>query len=333
MATREQSVRNFIFCMDEVINSNYILASKKISVLLRTIASSKLLYELFDYCSRDFDYPSVRARAIVEGETAGHGTFTMPVGGKNVIAFVLHLLYEIDAENADLTRLLTYCFYDGSFNDSYKRFAREVLIPFKEQTVTAASCMLGSDVLSSAPPQPRAEGPAAKPKRPQAAPAPSAVRSVSETEPLPPRKPEATREALGGELKNKNGARREARAHNFQGGKPKKRDDSGIVQLEMPLADFDGEPKPSLTGEQIEKIRSLLIESKSLILQYKMETAQKSELMELYDEFMSALTTGEPERVKLAFLGYKYTTLYHRKLDASVGKIQQILIDSGIIND
>ena len=66
-------------------------------------------------------------------------------------------------------------------------------------------------------------------------------------------------------------------------------------------------------------------------MQYKIEPELKADLMALYDNFDQALFESDPDRIKVAFLGYKYSTLYHRKLDVSVNKIEDILKSCGVL--
>ena len=59
----------------------------------------------------------------------------------------------------------------------------------------------------------------------------------------------------------------------------------------------------------------------------------KAELLALYENFLSSLYGTSADKIKLAFLGYKYSTLYHRKLDVSVGEIEIILKRCGILDE
>ena len=68
-----------------------------------------------------------------------------------------------------------------------------------------------------------------------------------------------------------------------------------------------------------------------MILQYKIDPRPKAELIALYDNFKQAIFEGDPDKLKVAFLGYKYVAFYHRRLDVSVEKIEEILVKSGIL--
>lgn len=251
MPTREQSIALFKKNCDDLIASNYILANKKISVLLKAVSSSKLFVELFEFCAEGFDYEETKRRSIVKGLSYGSGRFVMPSGSREIIAFVFLLLCEIDLKELDFMKLLETCFYEGGYNESFKRFSKEVLVPFKNEVIYAVEKMIS--------------------------------------------------------------------------GEPESRITSSSVKVQKAV-------KPVLNDESTEKIKALLNQSRSIILQYKMDTQLKTELMALYDDFSSALYGTDAERLKLSFFGYKYSTLYHRKLDVSVGEIETILKENGIID-
>ncbi len=249
MLSREQSVVNFTKNIDELISSNYILATKKISILLKGISSSKMLFELFEHCTTGFNYQDVKRRAILKGASYGGGRFIMPKDSRSIIAFVFLLLYEIDSQEMQLLDLLEKCFYEGGYNESFHRFAKEVLVPFKTEVLLTVSKIIGS------------------------------------------------------------------------------------TKYDMQVVEVKKAEKPVLTDEQSEQIKKLLNESKAIILQYKMESKLKAELLTLYDDFTNALYGTSSERLKISFLGYKYSTLYHRKLDVSVGEIEKLLTSYGILDE
>ena len=86
-----------------------------------------------------------------------------------------------------------------------------------------------------------------------------------------------------------------------------------------------------LSGEDVKTIKALLEQSKGVILQYKLEPDLKAELMCLYDNFIASLYETAPEKIKVAFFGYKYGILYHKKHDVGLLKIQEILTKGGIL--
>ncbi len=265
MLSRERSIENFEKNADALIQSNYIFATVRITTLLKGIATSKLFLELFNFCVDGFDFEEAKKNVIVHDEIRDTYRFVLPRDSKSIIAFVFMLLCEIDSNSAklgeqkslrivgdgmELIDILDKCFHEESYNLSFKRFASEVLIPFKNEVINAAKTMIGE-------------------------------------------------------------------TPDF--------DTTAIVVSKV--------EEPVLTDEQSEKIKKLLSESKSIILQYKMEPKLKSELLTLYDNFSDSLYGTSRDKLKVAFLGYKYCTLYHRKLDVSVSKIEKILQAAGILDD
>lgn len=89
--------------------------------------------------------------------------------------------------------------------------------------------------------------------------------------------------------------------------------------------------KCSIKEKDVKEIISLLDESRSVILQYHMESAQKAELIDLYSNFKDSLYDSEPSKIRLAFLGYKYATLFHRKLDNTFYRIQSLLKSNNVL--
>ena len=247
MTTRNQSIETFSHNMDEIISSPYVLSAVKISNLLKGISSSKILYELFNFCLEDFDYESVKKEYFIGGVGRETGRFLMPPNSKIFLAFGFTLLYLVDMKKEDLMSILGNYFYANDLNSAYKNFAGEFLKPFKEQTLLALEKMI--------------EGEKARPK---AKVSKSTVKNV-------------------------------------------------------------------LSAKDSRLIDELLDQSKGVILQYKIDPQPKAELIALYDNFKQAIFEGDPDRLKVAFLGYKYVAFYHRRLDVSVEKIEDILTKAGIL--
>lgn len=244
--TAQQSIEAFSRAMDELTGTTYLLAEKKITAVLKTVAVSQPLMELFSYCSEGFDYDTEKRKYFVKGDNI-EGKFLLPPDSRAIIALCFCLLYKIDSKEVDYLKFLSDYFCSSDLSLAYKRFCAELLKPFKVETLSAAGAMI-----SGGKAEPRVVG-----KRP--------------TE------------------------------------------------------------KPALSFSDAALIKDLLKSSRGVILQYKIEPDLKADLMTLYDNFDSALFESDSDRIKVAFLGYKYSTLYHRKRDVSIGKIEEILKASGIL--
>ena len=247
MSTRNQSIEAFSKNMDEIILSPYILSAVKISNLLKGISSSKILYELFNFCLENFDYQAAKAEYFVGGIGSDAGRFVMPNNSRTFLALGFTVLYLVDTKKEDLMAILGNYFYADDLNSAYRNFAKEFLTPFKEQTLLAVEKMI--------------EGENAKPKA-----------KIS-----------------------KNTA------------------------------------KNLLSDKDARRIDELLDQSKGVILQYKIDPQPKAELITLYDNFKQAIFEGDPDKLKVAFLGYKYAAFFHRRLDVSVEKIEDILKKASIL--
>ena len=247
MTTRVRSLETFSKAMDEIIASPYVLSQVKISNLLKVIASSKILYELYNFCLEDFDYESVKKQCFIGGDGRESGRFLMPADSKSFLAFGFSLLYLVDTKREDLMSILGNYFYAEDLNSAFRNFAEEFMIPFKNQTIAAVEKMI--------------EGEDTKPKA-------SVVRKANEK---------------------------------------------------------------FLSPVDAKTIDELLDQSKGVILQYRIDPIPKAELIALYDNFKQAIFEGDTDRLKVAFLGYKYVAFYHRRLDVSVEKIEKILKKAEIL--
>ena len=252
MLTQTASIERFEKNMDELINCSYILCDNKISALLKGISTSKLFYELFGFCTEGFDYFAARKKYFVLSKTGGK--FVLPTDKKVLIALVFSLLYCIDGKDEDFAVILSDYFYEQNVNLSYKRFAKEVLVPFRIEVLSVAHAM----------------------------------------------------------VKGEASEKREA---------PVEGETVTVRQRRQNL----------LSDKNIEIIKACLEQSKSVILQYKIDAEPKAELIALYDNFKSALYDSDPDRIKIAYIGYKYGILFHKKHDSGLVKIEEILKNGGIL--
>ncbi len=142
MRTREESLNNFCKLVDELINVNYLLANSKIFEVITSINSSKLLTEIFNYFSDGFDFEGVLTNCFTEENAVKK--FVLPKKNTDVLALVYLILREINFKNLQLTDLLEY--FDGAKNyeQAYKNFGQEVLLPFKTYAYQIGRVMINS---------------------------------------------------------------------------------------------------------------------------------------------------------------------------------------------
>ncbi len=142
MITRKQSIEYFSIRMDELISSNYLLADKKITNVLKTVTTSKLFYELICYVADGFDFESYYA-SLKKGE------FFPTQNKKDFISFAICLFSAIDSKTEDILNVLSVYYRSESFEKSYKLFVDNFLIPFKKLVVSIAEEMVNSTTESA----------------------------------------------------------------------------------------------------------------------------------------------------------------------------------------
>ncbi len=150
MPNQDTSVEIFKEKALELVNSNYVLVDKKITELLKTIANSSLLYQLFEHVVDGFDYDSYKSVCFVDKGDGEKGKFTLPSNEKDVIAFSFLLLMDVDCGKIKLNDLLNDYFYkESGRQESYELFSKTLLYPFLSAVIKATDLLLSGDCLES----------------------------------------------------------------------------------------------------------------------------------------------------------------------------------------
>mgnify|MGYP006956051309 FL=1 len=126
-------VENLLYKIDELCKCKYLLADKKVGEVLKVIASSKMLCDLFAFCSKEFDYEKTKRKCFLNGEMGKNGRFVRPEKDSDFIALVFLLLYDFDMKNMDLLQVAYAYFYDRDLEGCYRNFCNELILPFKEE--------------------------------------------------------------------------------------------------------------------------------------------------------------------------------------------------------
>ncbi len=126
-------VENLLYKIDELCKCKYLLADKKVGEVLKVIASSKMLCDLFAFCTKEFDYEKTKRKCFLNGEMGKNGRFVRPEKDSDFIALVFLLLYDFDMKNMDLLQVAYAYFYDRDLEGCYKNFCNELILPFKEE--------------------------------------------------------------------------------------------------------------------------------------------------------------------------------------------------------
>lgn len=129
MRTREESLNNFCRLVDELINSRYLLAGTKIFDVMTAVNSSKLLTEMFNYFTENYDFEEGLTSCFSSPE--GDGRFTLPKKNTDVLALVYLLLREINYKHLALTDVLDCFDCNKNYDLAFRTFGQEVLLPFK----------------------------------------------------------------------------------------------------------------------------------------------------------------------------------------------------------
>lgn len=128
-------LERFFTAADELITGKFILADTKIGELLKAVAASDELTQLFAAATEGYDYPAAKRAYLCppDGRGVARGEAYLPDDRGEVLAFVFCLLAEIDAGKLKLGDfLLRYFYEDGSYTASYERFVNKMIKPFRD---------------------------------------------------------------------------------------------------------------------------------------------------------------------------------------------------------
>ena len=130
-AEEKQNLLDFFSACDEMIDGRFILSDVKIARILKCVAKSELLYNLFAKCLVHFNFNNEFQAAISANKVNG-GYFVLPAEEKRIVALVFCFLLEVDKGKMSLQNFVNDNFFspDG-YNISYSNFSINVLVPFK----------------------------------------------------------------------------------------------------------------------------------------------------------------------------------------------------------
>lgn len=124
-----EDIQDFIFACDNMANSKFILVDKRIGDLLKSIATTKSVYNAIAENMINFNFASAYKFA-----TAKNGEITIPED--RLVAFVFCLLKNIDNGSININELLVKHFpSDDDRRSSYVVFCEKTILPFKNQII------------------------------------------------------------------------------------------------------------------------------------------------------------------------------------------------------
>lgn len=135
MATNFEQLERFFNACDAFMAEKYMVADAKITEILKAIAESRALTDLFSAVTERFDYPAAKKAYLRFPEHKGspHGVAYLPKDRGEVLAFVFCLLVDVDAGRIRFNDfLLRYFYEDGSYTASFALFSERMLRPFRE---------------------------------------------------------------------------------------------------------------------------------------------------------------------------------------------------------
>lgn len=122
----DSSLDEFLYTIQNLVYSKYILIDRRISELLRAIASSDKVYNLIAECMVNFDFIEQWREAVKDNK------FVLPSDENKRISFIFCMLNNIDDKNLDLTKVLDHYFSFDPSHTPYELFCKNVIIEFRD---------------------------------------------------------------------------------------------------------------------------------------------------------------------------------------------------------
>ena len=134
MDTGKSQIDVFLRRCDELMHTNFIIADAKISDLLKSIATSDLLYVFFQNITKNFDYVAAQLRYMNYMPYPGSRKHMLlfPDDPTEKLAFIFCLLVDIDNKDIDLGEFLSEYFYEnGDLGAGFRQFGQQVILPLR----------------------------------------------------------------------------------------------------------------------------------------------------------------------------------------------------------
>jgi hypothetical protein len=119
-------INEFSKACDDMARSQYILADSKITAILQSIATSSLLYSLFDRLLENYDY-QVSAKACVDSDNS----FNLPSEQRERVCLIFCLLLDMDKHNIEIKDFISQFDRSKDINTRYDNFLAKFILPLK----------------------------------------------------------------------------------------------------------------------------------------------------------------------------------------------------------
>lgn len=120
----QESYDEFLYAVQNLVSSKYLLIDRRISELLRSIAGNDSIYNLIAECMVNFDFIEEWRNAVKTGN------MVLPEDSAKRISFIFCMLNNIDDKNLDLTKVLEHYFSNSNITP-YELFCRSIVLEFK----------------------------------------------------------------------------------------------------------------------------------------------------------------------------------------------------------
>ncbi len=128
----DDGINSFIAACNDMMSAKFLLAEKKISALLATIAEYERLYDLFRQALKGYNRQVEWKKSIVT--VGGRSKLVLPQTQSRLIAYAFCLLLELDTGKRSLRSVLDEFFYHTNPNEEFTLFCKTIIAPFRDVT-------------------------------------------------------------------------------------------------------------------------------------------------------------------------------------------------------
>lgn len=119
------NIEEFLYSIDKMLESKYILIDRRISDILLAIADTREVYNLIAECMINFDFS-------YEWKISTQGPYLrFPDSDSKRISYIFCLLNNIDDRNLDITKILEKYFSYDRAHTPYELFCKHVIVEFR----------------------------------------------------------------------------------------------------------------------------------------------------------------------------------------------------------
>lgn len=128
----DNDIRVFVDACNNACNAKFLIAEKHVSNILRSIAESTKIYNIFEQALKGYNFDAELHAA--KTTVGGRSKLVLPQNQSKLIAFVFCLLMQIDTDKLSLREFLDEYFYHTNPNEEFTRFATTLIVPFRDVT-------------------------------------------------------------------------------------------------------------------------------------------------------------------------------------------------------